>query len=145
MRALKAGRVAIPGSVVSMAVVGPIVFLALWPYLWNDTLARIQFWVEFHLHHDYYNIEFLGKNYFSAPSPRSYLPVMVAATVPTVTLVLFFVGALDRGAVAFRRVRAWLRALFRRPPGDVPPRDPLETDLLLALSFLCLLYTSRCV
>jgi hypothetical protein len=140
VRALKAGRVAIPGSVVSMAVVGPIVFLALWPYLWNDTLARIQFWVEFHLHHDYYNIEFLGKNYFSAPSPRSYLPVMVAATVPTVTLVLFFVGALDRGAVAFRRVRAWLRALFRRPPGDVPPRDPLETDLLLALSFLAAVF-----
>ncbi|HEY5243284.1 MAG TPA: glycosyltransferase family 39 protein, partial [Polyangiaceae bacterium] len=139
-RALKAGRVAIPGSLVSMAVLGPIVLLALWPYLWNDTLARLQWWFEFQLHHDYYNIEFLGKNYFSAPSPKSYLPVMVMATVPTVTLLLFFVGAVDRGVVAFRRVRAWLRTLFRRlPPATAPhgpPRDPRETDLLLALSFL---------
>jgi 4-amino-4-deoxy-L-arabinose transferase-like glycosyltransferase len=135
LRGLKAGRVAIPGSLVSMAILGPIVFLALWPYLWNDTLDRIGWWVEFHLHHDYYNIEFLGKNYFSAPSPRSYLPVMVVATVPTVTLLLFFVGAVDRGAVAFRRLRAWLRGLVRRPIGDVPPRDRRETDLLLALSF----------
>jgi 4-amino-4-deoxy-L-arabinose transferase-like glycosyltransferase len=140
-RALKAGRVAIPGSLVSMAVLGPVVLLALWPYLWNDTLARLQWWFEFHLHHDYYNIEFLGKNYFSAPSPRSYLPVMVMATVPTVTLLLFLVGAVDRGIVAFRRSSAWLRTLFRRPPsatvGHVPTqRDPRETDLLLALSFL---------
>ncbi len=138
-RALKAGRVAIPGNLVSMAVLGPIVLLALWPYLWNDTLARLQWWVEFHLHHDYYNIEFLGKNYFSAPSPKSYLPVMVMATVPTVTLLLFLVGAVDRGIVAFHRIRAWLRALFRRPPSATAghsPRDPRETDLLLALSFL---------
>jgi hypothetical protein len=135
-RALKAGRVAIPGSLVSMAVVGPIVFIVLWPWLWNDTLGRIQGYVEFHLHHDYYNIEFLGKNYFSAPSPKSYLPILVVATVPTITLLLSFVGVLDRGGVAFRRVRAWVQGHLRRPVGEAPPRDPRETDLLLALSFL---------
>jgi 4-amino-4-deoxy-L-arabinose transferase-like glycosyltransferase len=135
-RSLKAGRVALPGTLVSMAVVGPIVFLALWPYLWNDTIGRIEWWMQFHLHHDYYNIEFLGKNYFSAPSPKSYLPVMIIATVPTITLLLFFVGVMDRGAVAMRRLRAWLRKLVKRPVTDAPPRDPRETDLLLALSFL---------
>ena len=135
-RALKVGRVALPGSLVSMAVLGPIVFIALWPYLWNDTVGRIQGYVEFHLHHDYYNIEFLGKNYFSAPSPKSYLPIMVVATVPTITLLLCFVGVMDRGAVAFRRVQAWVRGILQRPGGDRPPRDPRETDLLLALSLL---------
>ena len=135
-RALKVGRVALPGGLVSMAVLGPIVFIALWPYLWNDTVGRIQGYVEFHLHHDYYNIEFLGKNYFSAPSPKSYLPIMVVATVPTITLLLCFVGAMDRGAVAFRRMRAWLGGVLGRPGSDRPPRDPRETDLLLALSLL---------
>ena len=135
-RALKVGRVSLPGGLVSMAVLGPIVFIALWPYLWNDTVGRIQGYVEFHLHHDYYNIEFLGKNYFSAPSPKSYLPIMVLATVPTITLLLCLVGAMDRGAVAFRRVRAWVRGILGRPGGDRPPRDARETDLLLALSFL---------
>ncbi|HEY3822037.1 MAG TPA: glycosyltransferase family 39 protein [Polyangiaceae bacterium] len=141
-RGLKAGRLAIPATLVSTAVVGPIVLLALWPYLWNDTMGRLQWWIEFHLHHDYYNIEFLGKNYFSAPSPKGYVPVMVLATVPTVTLLLFFIGAMDRGAVGFRRLRDWLRGVLRgrasvtrdsAPPRD--PRDPRETDLLLALSF----------
>lgn len=117
--ALRAGRVSIPASLVSMAVVGPIVFLALWPYLWNDTFGRVQWWFEFHLNHEYYNIEFLGKNYFGPPSPRSYLPVMVMATVPTVTLVLFAVGAVSRAAANVRR--------------DAPV-DRRGTDLLLFLS-----------
>jgi 4-amino-4-deoxy-L-arabinose transferase-like glycosyltransferase len=55
-RGLKAGRVALPSSLVSMATLGPAVFLALWPYLWNDTLSRLQWYVDFHLHHEYYNI-----------------------------------------------------------------------------------------
>jgi hypothetical protein len=152
-RALKAGRLSIPGSLVSMAVLGPIVLVALWPRLWSDTLDRLAWWFHFHLHHDYYNIEFLGKNYFGPPSPKSYLPVMVLATVPAVTLLLFAIGAIDRGEVAFRRLRAWalrvgaragvrLRVgLARRSEtsptaGERVPGDPRETDLLLALSIL---------
>jgi 4-amino-4-deoxy-L-arabinose transferase-like glycosyltransferase len=135
-RGLKAKRLSIPLTLVSMAVIGPAVLYALWPYIWTDTAGRLQWWFEFMRHHDYYNIEFLGKNYFSAPSPRSYVPVMVIATVPTITLLLFFVGAIDRGGVALRRLRAWVRGVLHQPVDDVPPRDPLETDLLLALSLL---------
>jgi 4-amino-4-deoxy-L-arabinose transferase-like glycosyltransferase len=137
LRALRAGRVAIPSSLVAMATIGPAVFLALWPYLWSDTMGRIQWWVDFHRHHEFYNIEFLGKNYFGPPSPRSYLPVMIVATVPTVTVLLFFAGALDRVSVAARRLRAWALGVLKRPvdAASRPARDPRETDLLLALSF----------
>jgi hypothetical protein len=135
-RALKVGRVSIPASLVGMALIGPVVLYALWPYLWSDTLGRLQGWYEFFRHHDYYNIEFLGKNYFSAPSPRSYAPVMVIATVPTITLLLFFAGAIDRVGVGLRRLRAWVRGLAHQPVDDAPPRDPLETDVLLALSLV---------
>ncbi|HZU84493.1 MAG TPA: glycosyltransferase family 39 protein [Polyangiaceae bacterium] len=150
-RGLAAGRVALPASVVSMATVGPAVFYALWPYLWHDGLARLQWYVDFHLNHEYYNIEFLGKNYFGPPSPKAYLPVMVLATVPTITILLFGVGAAQAAAVGARRLWAWTGAAtgrgLRTParsdgarpdaPGAAParaPRDPRETDLLLALS-----------
>ncbi|MDP9150641.1 MAG: glycosyltransferase family 39 protein [Myxococcota bacterium] len=141
LRGLRAGRVSLPSSLVSMAVVGPLVFYALWPYLWNDTLDRLQWYVNFHLHHEYYNLEFLGKNYFGPPSPKSYLPVMVLATVPTVTLVLFAVGAAERATKAARRIRAWSRHRLRKETGakgrgEGAPRDRRETDLLLALSLV---------
>ncbi len=144
-RSLRVARVSLPASVVAMATIGPLVFVALWPYLWHDTLARVQGWFEFHLHHEYYNIEFLGKNYFGPPSPVADVPVMILATVPSVTLLLFLVGAADRAAVAARRlVRAALawskgaRERFERSwpaLSSSPPRDRAETDLLLALSF----------
>jgi 4-amino-4-deoxy-L-arabinose transferase-like glycosyltransferase len=137
VRGLSAGRLPLPTSVVSMALVGPLVFYALWPYLWYDTLGRIQWYVEFHLNHEYYNIEYLGKNYYGPPSPKSYLPVMIAATVPTVTLLLFGVGVVDRAGIAVGRLEAWVQGILRRSPGG-PTRkgDRRETDLLLALSFL---------
>jgi 4-amino-4-deoxy-L-arabinose transferase-like glycosyltransferase len=134
-RGLKAGRVALPSSLVSMATVGPAVFLALWPYLWNDTMGRLQWYVDFHLHHEYYNIEFLGKNYFGPPSPKGYLPTMVMATVPTVTLVLFLIGTFDRARVGVQRLHAWIGSLLRRSVAGRLPRDARETDLLLLLSF----------
>ena len=112
--ALKAGRVSLPANVVAMAVIGPIVFLGLWPYLWNDTLPWLQWYADYHLKHEYYNIEYLGKNYFGPPSPKSYLPVMVLATVPTVTLLLFGIGAYDRAAAEVRRLVAWARSLHGR-------------------------------
>jgi hypothetical protein len=137
---LKVGRVSIPATLVTMLVFGPIVFLALWPYLWNDTLARIEWYVDFHLNHEYYNIEYLHRNYFGPPSPKSYLPVMVLATVPTVTLLLFFVGVFDRCAVTWGRLRESARGLLRPSPTATAPAgtsaDPGELDLLLALSFL---------
>jgi hypothetical protein len=120
-----------------MAVLGPLVFFALWPFLWNDTLARLQWYVDFHVHHVYYSIEFFGRNVFEPPGPKSYLPVMVIATVPTITLILFGIGAADRAWVGARRMRAWASRLLRRvDTNDRPEADAAETDLLIALSIL---------
>ena len=126
-RSLRRGLVQIPVNLVAMAVVGPLVFLALWPWMWSDTSARLDEYLKFHLNHEYYNIEYLGRNYFGPPSPPSYAPVMILATVPTITLLLFGVGMFDRCKVAARRVHAWFVSRERS-------RDPRETDLLLALA-----------
>ncbi len=131
-RLLKRGVFPIPASILSMAIVGPLVFYWLWPWLWNDTFARLQEYVNFHVNHVYYNIEYLHKNYFSAPSPRSYAPVMILATVPTITLVLFVMGFGER--IKANALLIWNFA--RRIKDKSLPkskRDPHETDLLLAL------------
>ncbi|MEO6421092.1 MAG: glycosyltransferase family 39 protein, partial [Polyangiaceae bacterium] len=60
-RHLRLGRLQLPANLVAMATVGPLVFYVLWPWMWNDTGARLQDYLNFHLHHEYYNIEFLGR------------------------------------------------------------------------------------
>ncbi|HEY8072966.1 MAG TPA: glycosyltransferase family 39 protein, partial [Labilithrix sp.] len=157
MRSAERSRfVPIPASLVAMALLGPPIFILLWPWLWpiagggkgvltldfGTTLQRIQAYVEFHVKHDYYNIEFLGVTYFGPPSPRSYMPVMILATVPTATIVLFVTGAIDRARGIVTRaawaLSSWLHAAIKRRlpwPREAPPRDRLQTDLLLFLGF----------
>ncbi len=135
--AARSSRIPIPTSLVAMAIVGPVVFLLLWPWLWNDTLPRLQEYVNFHVHHEYYNIEFLGQTWFGPPSPRSYMPVMIAATVPTITLVLFLIGTIDRVRVVLARAALWAGEAWgkRLPwPKEAPARDRVHTDLLIFLA-----------
>ncbi len=87
-----------------MAFFGPLVMYSLWPWIWHDTLPRLRAYANFHLHHEYYNMEFFGQTYWKPPMPRLYAPVMTAATVPLITLVLFIIGLT-------RSLRAEVRAL----------------------------------
>jgi hypothetical protein len=134
-RQLRAGRIALPATLVAMATVGPLVFLFLWPWMWNDTIQRLQGYFAFHLNHEYYNMEFLHVNYFSAPSPRLYMPVMIVATVPAVTLALFAVGLFSRAALHVERFRAWAARQLGRAAARVAAPDRVETDLLFVLAF----------
>ncbi len=129
-------RIVWPFGLVSMATLGPAVFYALWPYIWNDTRARLEWYANFHLNHDYYNIEFLGRNYFGPPSPPGYLPLMVIATVPTISIFLAMIGGFDRVAAGAERLRGWVKArLGAGAAGDSAESvDPSETDLLLGLA-----------
>lgn len=97
----------VPLAWASMLVLGPVVFYALWPWLWHDTWPRLRQYAEFHLGHEYYNMEFLGRTYWEPPMPRGYAWLMTLATVPLVTLVLFGIGG-------FSAVRSLAR------PGDAP-------------------------
>jgi 4-amino-4-deoxy-L-arabinose transferase-like glycosyltransferase len=142
-RGLRIGRVPVPWGLLSMAALGPIVFYALWPRLWTDPRGHLEWYVNFHLNHEYYTIEFLGRNYFGPPSPKSYVPVMIFATVPTITILLFLIGAVDRGMFAIRRLRASagvmrmmrMVRMMRMTPMTRMTREThgCETDLLLAL------------
>jgi len=95
-------------TMLAMLLLGPAVVFITWPWLWHDTGARLAEYVAFHWHHDYYNMEFLGQNYWRPPMPRGYAWFMTAATVPGITLALFAGGL---GAY-LRRV---VQALRQRP------------------------------
>lgn len=88
-----------------MAFFGPLVMYALWPWIWHDTLPRLRAYANFHLHHEYYNMEFFGQNYWKPPMPRMYAPVMTLATVPLVTIALAFVGFGQRAWAEIRALR----------------------------------------
>lgn len=128
---LHTGRFPIPTSLLAMATLGPYIFYKLWPWLWNDTLPRIQEYVKFHLYHEYYNMEFLGKNYWGPPSPKLYAPVMILATVPTITLLLFLIGSITQARVHLKRVQSW----FSKQSTTTVSSTLAEPDLLFALAF----------
>jgi hypothetical protein len=109
----------VPNALISVLVLGPPVFLAVWPWMWFSTGERLVEWVRFHLGHDYYNMAFLGHTYWKPPMPRLYAWLMTLGTVPFVTLVLFGIGLLDS-------VRAALR-------GDDPKRLSLDAFWLVGL------------
>jgi len=79
---------------VAMVVLGPLVLIGHWPWLWADTFARLSRYVAFHLHHAYYNTAYFGVNYNRPPLPWSYPFVLTALTTPLVTLALALPGLL---------------------------------------------------
>lgn len=96
LRALRAayasGALQAPLTLLGMGLLSPLLFYATWPWIWHDTIPRLQEYVAFHTGHDYYNMEFLGRTYWKPPMPLGYAWVMTLATVPTTTLALSVVG-----------------------------------------------------
>jgi len=120
----------VPWWLLSMGTLGPLVFYASWPWIWHDTLPRLNEYGAFHLHHDYYNMEYFGRNYFWPPFPISYPFVMTAFTVPVTTLVLAL-GALLRRARTFTPQWFGERFLARGMRADRRATDVLFLGALL--------------
>ena len=133
-----AGRRGALKALLCMATLGPLVFYAAWPWIWRDTFARLTAYARFHLHHDYYNMEFLGHTYWEPPMPRGYAPLLTLATVPTITLTLFALGLL----IAFRApLLGLIAALVRRArrAAEAAPAQPQPHFATFALWGLCVL------
>ncbi len=120
----------------SMALLGPLVAVALWPWLWHDTLARIAEYFAFHGEHSYYNTEYLGQNYNRPPLPLSYPFVMTWATVPSVLLLLAGLGVLFTARAAIGRSSA--RSIVATIAGDWRQPFPSGESLVEPLLYLIL-------
>jgi hypothetical protein len=82
----------IPWVLIAMAVLGPLVFVISWPWLWHDTSSRIGAYVGFHMNHEHYPILFFQKMLVKPPFPASFAWTMSALTVPLPMLVLGLLG-----------------------------------------------------
>jgi 4-amino-4-deoxy-L-arabinose transferase-like glycosyltransferase len=103
--------------IVSLAVLGPLTLVVVWPWLWFDTVKHITDWLTFHLTHVHYNYEYLGHNWNAPRFPWHVALVTTLFTVPVSTLAAAVTGA-----------GVWIA---RRKQGPDPERKP---TLLLALS-----------
>ena len=120
-----------PWWLLAMAALGPPLFLGSWPWLWHEPWPRFQAYAAFHLHHDYYNMAYFGRNYFEPPFPISYPFVMTAFTLPLTTLLLMLVGLGMRARALLPEplaLRLWPRGLMRS--------DARASDVLLLGSAL---------
>jgi hypothetical protein len=102
-----------PSVILSFALLGPLVLVALWPWLWFDTFGHLSDWIGFHLHHTHYNFEYLGHNWNAPPFPWHVALVTTLFTVPVVTLAGGAIGA----AVVAVRARRREAADAARAPG----------------------------
>ncbi len=80
----------------SMLVLGPLVMIGTWPWLWHETGRRLLAYASFHLRHVHYTYQYLGTNYFEPPLPVSVPFVMTFFTVPLTVLALCSFGLYER-------------------------------------------------
>lgn len=77
----------------AMAVLGPVMLFASWPWLWHAPVRRLSAYLRFHLTHVHYDFEYLGRNLVEPPFPWHEPLVMLLFTAPVVLLVLAGAGA----------------------------------------------------
>lgn len=113
----------LPTALLSMVLIGPVVFFAIWPWMWFDVADRVVQYVSFHFNH--YGIYFLyfGTLYDKNPFAPWHAPLTMAAiTIPLATSGLALVG------FGLGRTAMWSRI---RRPGAYSEGYKREGDLLL--------------
>jgi 4-amino-4-deoxy-L-arabinose transferase-like glycosyltransferase len=82
-----------PRVVLSLALLGPLTLVLVWPWLWFDTFSHVRQWLAFHMRHVHYNFEYLGDNWNAPPFPWHVALVTTLFTVPVATLAAAGAGA----------------------------------------------------
>lgn len=108
VRAIGRGLSARWPTPVALIVLGPLTLVALWPWLWFDTIEHVAAWLRFHTHHVHYNFEYLGDNWNAPPFPWHVALVTTLLTVPAATLAAALAGV-ARGVELVRRGDGALR------------------------------------
>lgn len=97
--------------IAAMEVLGPLIFIGSWPYLWHHPVDRIAGYLAFHAQHVNYTWYYLGELLRYPPFPLAYVVVVTALTVPLslfLPMVAGFTGAAARAlASVWARARAW--------------------------------------
>ncbi|MBM4283457.1 MAG: glycosyltransferase family 39 protein [Deltaproteobacteria bacterium] len=82
-----------PWSLVAMVLLGPVVFVVGWPWLWHDTAARLGGYVAFHLKHYPIYLFFDGEIWEQPFAPGRAAVVLGLGSMPLVVVALGLAGA----------------------------------------------------
>jgi hypothetical protein len=107
---------ALPIAFFSLAIVGPLVFLLHWPYLWSDIIGRVGWYLGFHLKHEHYPILWFGELLSEPPFPISFPFVMSAVTIPIPVMVVMLLGTI---LGLFSAVTLMWSRVFRKPIQEI--------------------------
>ena len=82
-----------PWSLLAMALLGPVVFVVGWPWLWHDTVARVGAYIAFHLKHYPILLFFDGEIWEQPFAPGRASVVLGFGSMPVVVVALGALGA----------------------------------------------------
>lgn len=102
----------VPTVLIACAVIGPLVFVATWPWMWHDTFARIGGYIGFHLHHEHYPASYFHDLLVAPPFPWSFPWVMTLYTLPSPILLLGGLGFVVAFGQAFLHRKLSSAVLF---------------------------------
>lgn len=122
----------LPRSLVAMLALGPLVFVAGWPWLWFDGAKRFAEYVAFHTGHYPIYLFYEGEIYTKPFAPWHAPFTFAAGVIPLPILVLGLIGATSAVAALVRLIRC------ADATGEVPAvraRDKLVALILLQAIF----------
>lgn len=119
-----------PLAFLSMAIFGPMVFLATWPWLWAHPLSRFRDYLAFHLHHENYAWMYFGSLLREPPFPVSYPFLVTVLTVPAGLLAAMCGGLLQSVARIVRALRGAIEDV------SLPTEVLLSANSLFPLSLI---------
>jgi 4-amino-4-deoxy-L-arabinose transferase-like glycosyltransferase len=118
----------VPPALAWMIILGPIVFVALWPWLWHDTAQRLGAYFAFHLSH-YPILHFFDGEIYEKPfAPWTTVPTFAWGVMPLPVVLLGAFGAV-------RALRA-IAKMVRHADADGGAHDVDDADRLRALVLL---------
>lgn len=91
-------------NVLATFVIAPLVFCALWPWMWFGTFDHISEYLMRHFSHTAIGVYYLGKTYFQQTAPWHYPFVLTALTVPFTLLFAAVAGMVAANARKDRRL-----------------------------------------
>jgi len=89
----------------ALVTLGPLAAVALWPWLWHDTVARLLDYARFFVEHQPTALYFLGRKwgYGDAVAPWYYPSTILVVTTPLTILALMLLGVTEAALAPRKR------------------------------------------
>ncbi len=114
-------------SLMTIPLLGLLVFYAIWPWIWNDTLKRLNEYMAFHIKHYGIYFYYFGKIYEKPFAPWHSSFVMTFITTPPITIILGIAGI---GFISYILVKLYRNRL------TILPEQQTFYELILINAFI---------